>query len=477
MAVVRNKDWILETIDQLRKRKARPDIERICHMLQRKHGLTREEIEADLESLVEAEVVIKVDYKGSTSYRNAAKWRKSHLGGLVLNSTEVSKRIVNALRALTKTESLPDSETQTCNINNSSSIGVSLSEIEKWIANEDPESTLVKANLQVALDREVDAGQIARLNDNTYVLSDNKKPKAHNPTKIGGPGKGGLHHGKRGRPATKKPILKKKHLLEPQGVKSEERALSHEEPVPKRAMKVCDFCLLTETFNRKGVPENLLVCKDCNAKAHPSCMEYSAELARRATRSPWQCIDCKTCNICEDAGDPDAMLFCDACDKGYHMDCHNPLVAEKPTGKWMCSRCLLEGSQVSVSAMEESEMASVDSHRGAFLKCFENFCLFAYLEKAIYKYPFFISTKSPLKPKQEIPDASRWGVDEVVTYFKESGFLEQAEAFREQEIDGISLMLMKRSDVLSGLALKLGPALKMYNYVKQLQCRGQPPLQ
>ena len=29
----------------------------------------------------------------------------------------------------------------------------------------------------------------------------------------------------------------------------------------------------------------------------------------------------------------DAMLFCDACDKGYHMDCHNPPVEEKPTGK------------------------------------------------------------------------------------------------------------------------------------------------
>jgi len=27
------------------------------------------------------------------------------------------------------------------------------------------------------------------------------------------------------------------------------------------------------------------------------------------------------------------MLICDACDKGYHMNCHNPTVPEKPTGK------------------------------------------------------------------------------------------------------------------------------------------------
>lgn len=27
-----------------------------------------------------------------------------------------------------------------------------------------------------------------------------------------------------------------------------------------------------------------------------------------------------------------AMLFCDSCDKGYHMGCHVPPVSEKPLG-------------------------------------------------------------------------------------------------------------------------------------------------
>jgi len=40
-----------------------------------------------------------------------------------------------------------------------------------------------------------------------------------------------------------------------------------------------------------------------------------------------------------------------------------------------------------------------------------------------------------------------------------------------QDIDGASLLLMKRSDVLVGLHLKLGPALKIYNQVKKLQIR------
>ncbi|KAB0358835.1 hypothetical protein FD754_002991 [Muntiacus muntjak] len=40
------------------------------------------------------------------------------------------------------------------------------------------------------------------------------------------------------------------------------------------------------------------------------------------------------------------------------------------------------------------------------------------------------------------------------------------------EIDGKSLLLMTRNDVLTGLQLKLGPALKIYEYhVKPLQTK------
>lgn len=41
-----------------------------------------------------------------------------------------------------------------------------------------------------------------------------------------------------------------------------------------------------------------------------------------------------------------------------------------------------------------------------------------------------------------------------------------------QEIDGQSLLLMKRSDVLTGLYIRLGPALKLYQHVLKLQSVG-----
>uniref|UniRef100_A0A3Q4HXM7 SAM domain-containing protein n=2 Tax=Pseudocrenilabrinae TaxID=318546 RepID=A0A3Q4HXM7_NEOBR len=70
---------------------------------------------------------------------------------------------------------------------------------------------------------------------------------------------------------------------------------------------------------------------------------------------------------------------------------------------------------------------------------------------------------------QLVPD-SAWTVADVASYFSAAGFPEQAVAFRTQEIDGKSLLLMQRSDVLTGLSIRLGPALKIYErHVKVLQ--------
>uniref|UniRef100_A0A672SFX0 Sterile alpha motif domain-containing protein 13-like n=1 Tax=Sinocyclocheilus grahami TaxID=75366 RepID=A0A672SFX0_SINGR len=70
----------------------------------------------------------------------------------------------------------------------------------------------------------------------------------------------------------------------------------------------------------------------------------------------------------------------------------------------------------------------------------------------------------------QLSDPAHWAVADVVNYFKATGFEEQANAFQDQEIDGKSLLLMTRNDVLTGLSIKLGPALKIYEYhVKPLQ--------
>lgn len=76
----------------------------------------------------------------------------------------------------------------------------------------------------------------------------------------------------------------------------------------------------------------------------------------------------------------------------------------------------------------------------------------------------------PSGRKEKPSDPVEWTVMDVVEYFTEAGFPEQATAFQEQEIDGKSLLLMQRTDVLTGLSIRLGPALKIYeHHIKVLQ--------
>ncbi|KIJ66686.1 hypothetical protein HYDPIDRAFT_85048 [Hydnomerulius pinastri MD-312] len=56
---------------------------------------------------------------------------------------------------------------------------------------------------------------------------------------------------------------------------------------------------------------------------------------------PWKCIECKTCEICQEKGDDARILFCDFCDRGWHMDCLQPPLEEEPPGQWHCPRCPL----------------------------------------------------------------------------------------------------------------------------------------
>ncbi|EDV25308.1 uncharacterized protein TRIADDRAFT_55230 [Trichoplax adhaerens] len=102
---------------------------------------------------------------------------------------------------------------------------------------------------------------------------------------------------------------------------------------------ICSFCLQPAKKNRSNEYEELLSCVDCGNSGHPSCLKYSPELTSRVKTEPWQCIECKTCSYCQNAGNPDNLLFCDACDKGFHMECLSPPLTGMPSGRWVCDLC------------------------------------------------------------------------------------------------------------------------------------------
>lgn len=426
MADSKYKTAILDAIDQLRQRKARPDLERICHMLQRRHGLNSSIVQTELEKLIDADIVIKVDYKGNTSYRNAAKWTKGR------NKEAALKSEAKTCLLSTKYCTLPYQQQQT--------------------------TVLLKQRIRAG------PGRPPRT-----AISSLKQAQS-----------------KRGRPPSKRKRIKKTHgpdFLETSSLPSSDS----EDPR-------CDYCFLSASSNRNGMAEDLLFCKDCNAKAHPSCMEYSTELAERSKMGPWQCIDCKTCILCDDSKDGGSMLFCDSCDKGYHMNCHIPKISEQPKdsknkitdisilGKWVCHQCSSDNktedadtdssgvSSEQRNVIVRGRIGGVDNTTGLPTPCdspvpgdiaqgdFGSTCVGTACNKT-----------TELQYPDVIPDAKNWTVDDVEKFLTSVGFSEQAVIFKEQEIDGKSLLLMKRSDVLTGLTIKLGPALKIYNHIKRLQ--------
>lgn len=472
-------NWILECINLLRSRKSRPDLERICRTMLKCHGIDERDTEEDLSMLIANGIVTKRSFKGAISYRNASGWHRVLASGKV---SRAARWVGEAIRALDR------------------GCGVSAVDIEKYISARHPYYHNLKARIKIALKEDLDHGRIWCVSDGMYRLL--------------------------------------------------ESAESPEREIPD-CDQVCDFCLQTAAANRRGEPEELLICRDCGNKAHPSCMNYSPELVHRITSdaSAWQCIDCKACIICNDSGDPGSLLFCDACDKGYHMQCHVPPLATMPIGKWVCyncqnhpispvrladssgfvkpetatvkpegpsnltladdlrlqcdedmSECTVEVKDIHIqvnaeNVQRELEMLSQDgvtndingniarsTHNYSADDCEANdTSTTTSVSKNVVNDTGLPESPAPCcdpakdtdRSKNNLPpETSLWSVKEVMSFFSSLGFPEEAKSFQNQEIDGKALLLMSRNDVLTGMSIKLGPALKIYVHIARLQSQN-----
>ncbi|KAI2598801.1 Scm polycomb group protein like 2 [Homo sapiens] len=87
--------------------------------------------------------------------------------------------------------------------------------------------------------------------------------------------------------------------------------------------------------------------------------------------------------------------------------------------------------------------------------------------------PSYIAVPDPSVLKQGFSkDPSTWSVDEVIQFMKHtdpqiSGPL--ADLFRQHEIDGKALFLLKSDVMMKYMGLKLGPALKLCYYIEKLK--------
>ncbi|CAH0717755.1 unnamed protein product, partial [Brenthis ino] len=105
----------------------------------------------------------------------------------------------------------------------------------------------------------------------------------------------------------------------------------------------CDFCLGDDRENKKtGTPEELVSCSDCGRSGHPTCLQFTVNMIVSVRKYRWQCIECKCCSVCGTSDNDDQLLFCDDCDRGYHMYCLAPPLETPPEGSWSCALCIEE---------------------------------------------------------------------------------------------------------------------------------------
>lgn len=172
------RDWILSAIDKLRERKARPDVDRISALVHRYHAVSKSVTSKHLEELVDYGAVIRVEYKGSVSYRNALKWKRSCLSGSVLNSHATSTRFLECLKRLEIRKGSALAE-----------VGFTVEDIEAELAEMRSEvganglsesahdSEFRGTGLIQALDRESATGGLVRLPGPRYALDEDGSKK------------------------------------------------------------------------------------------------------------------------------------------------------------------------------------------------------------------------------------------------------------------------------------------------------------
>ncbi|XP_010728704.3 sterile alpha motif domain containing 1a isoform X1 [Larimichthys crocea] len=413
MSESKYREWILDTIDSLRSRKARPDLERICRMVRRRHGSEPDRTCAELEKLIQEQTVLKVNYKGSISYRNAAKvQRRSRKKDDVALTTAARRSAVeeashsdlsngdSAFGPVDQDEEDLEADTSMAMDTDSNADEEGADESRDGQDRPSPARTYEDAAMNCASARAVSAPC---------------SPSGNRP--VPGPGPG-CSPGSGLDCVSFQKAAERPSSLPP----SSPRALAHNDWAYHSAV--------------------------CPAeRQHPGMQRDKAAATKPAIQSVTTSPGTLKNNVKKEDGGK-------AEDSGLSSD---QLVPDYAAGL--------------------DETKNVSDGRPQTLSLPSDNCTF---KNKIDISPFTAAEDSLLnggkadevsvKTEKMSQNLLQWTVADVASYFSAAGFPEQAVAFRTQEIDGKSLLLMQRSDVLTGLSIRLGPALKIYErHVKVLQ--------
>ncbi|XP_041813436.1 sterile alpha motif domain containing 1a isoform X1 [Chelmon rostratus] len=410
MSESKYREWILDTIDSLRSRKARPDLERICRMVRRRHGSEPDRTCAELEKLIQEQTVLKVNYKGSISYRNAAKvQRRSRKKDDVTLTTAARRSAVeeashsdlsngdSAFGPVDQDEEDLEADTSMAMDTDSNADEEGADESRDGQDGPSPGRTYEDAAVHCASVRAVSA------------------PCSPSGTRPGpgpgcGPGSGldCVSFQKAGeRPSSLPPSSPRALAHNDWAYHSAVCPVERQHPGMQRDKAATKPAIHSVTTSPGALKNNVM--KEDGGKAEDSGLSSDQLVPDYAAGQD------ETKNVSD--GRPQALsLPSDNCTFKNKIDISSFTAADDS---------LLNGGKCDEVSVKKEKMSQ---------------------------------------------NLLQWTVADVASYFSAAGFPEQAVAFRTQEIDGKSLLLMQRSDVLTGLSIRLGPALKIYErHVKVLQ--------
>ncbi|XP_020496598.2 sterile alpha motif domain containing 1a isoform X1 [Labrus bergylta] len=413
MSESKYREWILDTIDSLRSRKARPDLERICRMVRRRHGSEPDRTCAELEKLIQEQTVLKVNYKGSISYRNAAKVQRR------------SRKKDDATLTTAARRSTVEEASHSDLSNGDSAFGP---------VDQDDED--LEADTSVAMDTDSNADEEGA--DESRDGQDQPSPGRTDedasvhcstvravsaPCSPSGtrPGSGTGCSPALGLDCVSfQKVGERPSSLPP----SSPRALTHNDWAYHSA--VCPV-----------------------ERQHPGMQRDKAAATKPAVLSVTTSPIALKNNVKKEEGGK-------AEDSGISAD---QLVPDYAAGLQDETKIVSDGRPQPLSLPSDKYTFKNKMDTSSFTAVSGDGLLNGAKGDGV-----------SVKKEKVSQNLLQWTVADVASYFTAAGFPEQAVAFRSQEIDGKSLLLMQRSDVLTGLSIRLGPALKIYErHVKVLQ--------
>eukprot|EP00070_Physeter_catodon_P034658 XP_028341552.1 atherin [Physeter catodon] len=394
-------EWILDTIDSLRSRKARPDLERICRMVRRRHGPEPERTRAELEKLIQQRAVLRVSYKGSISYRNAARVQPPRRGATPPPPLPPPPQPPAPPQ---QQQPPPPPQPQQPPEGGAARAGgparpVSLREVVRYLGGSGGAGgRLTRGRVQGLLEEEAAArGRLERTRLGALAL-----PRGDRPGRAPSAASARASRSKRG---GEERVLEKEEEDEDDEDEDDEDEVSEGSEVPEGDRPAgAQHQQLNGERGPQSAKERIKEWTPCGP--HQGQDEGRGPAPGSGTR---QVFSMAAMN--KEGGSASAATGPDS-----------PSPVPLPPGK-----------------------PALPGADGTPFGC-------------------------PSGRKEKPADPVEWTVTDVVEYFTEAGFPEQATAFQEQEIDGKSLLLMQRTDVLTGLSIRLGPALKIYeHHIKVLQ--------